>query len=158
MHNTTASSLNSITLRIGILTATSAVAMLALGFAPIPALYYLLGASLLAVVVIVSTDPKMSQPVATLPMGLTVGVPAILALLFRGTSLVWAIVPVLALVVSSATWMFVSTRYNATTVAAEPSDISTLDEPSDFAFADELMSKRHEKTAVTHDDSSATAA
>lgn len=158
MHNTTVSSFNSTTLRIGMLTALSAVAMLALGFAPAPSLYYLLGASAIAVVVIASTGPKIAQPLPLLSLVLTAGVPAGLAMIFRGTSLIWAIAPVLALVVASATWMFASTRSSAHTVAAQSDDTSIVVEPTDFATADELMPKWHEKTAVTNDDSSATAA
>lgn len=156
MQRTTVSSLSPSLLRIGCLTAVSALAMLSLGFAPLPALFYLLGACGLTIVVITATGPKLKEPLAVTPTLLVIVVPMLIAIIFRGTSLVWAVVPVLALVVASATWMVASTRYAATTVRQTPTASNPTLEPQTFATADELLPK-HE-TAVTNDNSSETAA
>ena len=153
MHNIIDSELDPTTLRAAIVATISAICVMALGFAPVPQLWYFLGAGVLAVLVTLATGPKFTDVSVEWPPTLMTIVPALLALIIRGTSLIWAIVPVLAFVVAAATWMLVTNRYAETTVE-EPDTPITVDEVPQ----DELAPKREEKTAVTNDESSATAA
>lgn len=156
MHNSTASELNPTVIRIGVLTAAAAVSILALGFAPIPQLFTLLGLSVLASLVTIYTGPTGSKTALTLPIAVLIVVPALCTLLMRSTSLIWAVAPVLAFVVGAATWMVATTRYatiDATeTITADSTGTITM------TVADELQPKRDEKAAAADEESSATAA
>lgn len=146
MHNTTASELNPTVIRISVLTAAAAVSILALGFAPIPQLWSWLGLSMLASLVAIFTGPKVSKTGLNLPIAVLIVLPALCTLLMRSTSLIWAVAPVLAFVVGTATWMVATTRY------------ATADTTVTVTVVDELQPKRDEKAAAADEDSSATAA
>lgn len=153
MHNIFESELNPTTLRAAIIATISAICVMALGFAPNPQLWYFLAAGTGISIILLATGPKFTNVSVELPTVLMTIIPAVLAFGFRFTSLIWAVVPVLAFVVAAATWMLVTNRYTETEVeaAAEPA----LSQPK---LHDELAPKREEKTAITNDKSSATAA
>lgn len=153
MHNIFNSELNPTTLRAAIVATVSAICVMALGFAPVPQLWYFLAGGVLIVIITLATGPKFTDVAVELPPALMTVVPALLAVVFRGTSLIWAVVPVLAFVVAAATWMLVTNRYTETTVE-QPVESETTDR----VLQDDLAPKREEKTAVTDDESSATAA
>ncbi|GAA4110875.1 hypothetical protein [Enteractinococcus coprophilus] len=155
MHNIIDSDLDPTTRRAAIVATITASCVLALGFASIPQLWYLLAIGAVIVIVTLATGPKTAAVSVELPTVVMTIVPALLALVFRGTSLVWAIVPVLAFVVAAAAWMLVTNQYTETTVEEIPEP--EIGEPEQLS-QDELAPKREEKTAVTNDESSATAA
>lgn len=152
MHNFNDSELNPISLRAGIIAAIAAICVMALGFAPVPQLCFFLALGSVFTLITIVTGPKVSNVSVELPAVVMTLIPAVLVVAFRGTSLVWATVPVLAVVVAAATWMLVTNRYIETTVdqSANPA--------AQHMPADELAPKREEKTAVTDDETSATAA
>ena len=153
MHNIFDSKLDPTTLRAAIVATISAICVMALGFAPVPQLWYFLAAGVLIVILTLATGPKFTDVSVELPPAFMTVVPAVLALVFRGTSLIWAVVPVLAFVVAAATWMLVTNRYAETTV-----EESLEPETADRVPEDQLAPKREEKTAITNDESSVTAA
>lgn len=153
MHNIFDSELSPTTLRAALVATISAICVMALGFAPIPQLWYFLAGGALVMIVALVTGPKFTDVSVELPPALMTIVPALLAVVLRGTSLIWAIVPVLAFVVAAAAWMLVTNRYTETTVE-QPVE----SEATDRVLEDELAPKREEKTAATNDESSATAA
>lgn len=152
MHATTATELNPITRRIAILTAISAGSMLALGFAPLPQLLYLLAIGGIAFGLTMATGLKNSTRTWNLPILMLTALPAIMTIVLRGTALAAVAVPVLAFVVAAATWMVATNRYTDQHI-----DAHVTDHPAGLV-PDELQPKRDEKTAAANDDSSATAA
>ena len=156
MHNTTASELKPTVIRIGVLTASAAVSVLALGFAPIPQLFTWLGLSVLASLITLFTGPKGSKTALTLPIAALIVVPALCTLLVRSTSLIWVVAPVLAFVVGAVTWMVATTRY--ATAEATEYDTAATNGTVTMTVSDELQPKRDEKAAAADEDASATAA
>lgn len=153
MHHIFNSQLSPTTLRAALVATVSAICVMALGFAPVPQLWYFLVGGVLVVTVTFATGPKPTDTSVALPSIFIAVIPALLPVVFRNTSLIWAITPVLAFVTAAATWMLVTNRYPETTV-----EEAVKSETTDRVFEDELAPKREEKTAVTNDDSSATAA
>ena len=156
MHDTSA--LNSTTIRIGALTATAAISVLALGFAPVPQVFAWLAGAVIAALVIIVTGPRGSKAALSLPMTGLLALPAVGAWIIRGTSLIWAVVPVLAFVVAAATWMMATNRYAAMTedTADEP-----VQQPTETSTTVSIATKRsaaHDNAEATNDESSATAA
>lgn len=156
MHATTAAELNPTTRRIAILTAISAGSMLALGFAPLPQLLYLLAIGGIAFGLTMATGLKNSTRTWNLPILMLTALPAIMTIVLRGTALAAVAVPVLAFVVAAATWMVATNRYTDQHIDAQV-DAQVTDHPAGLV-SDELQPKRDEKTAAANDDSSATAA
>jgi hypothetical protein len=156
MHDTSA--IDSTTIRIGTLTAAAAISVLALGFASVPQVFYWLGAAVLAVLLTIITGPKGSNSALSLPMTGLLVVPALCTLVVRETSLIWAVVPVLAFVVAAATWMVATNRYAAMHDEATDTTVAETDAPETTTVM--LSSKRSgdEKAAAANDDTSATAA
>lgn len=152
MHATTAADLNPTTRRIAILTTISAGSMLALGFAPLPQLLYVLAISIIAFGLTLATGLKNSTRTWHLPMLMLATLPAIMTILLRGTALAAVAVPVLAFVVAAATWMVATNRYTDQHIDAPETNHTA------GGVSDELQPKRDEKAAATNDDSSATAA
>ena len=153
MHHIFNSQLSPTSLRAALVATDSAICVMALGFAPVPQLWYFLVGGVLVVTVTFATGPKPTDTSVALPSIFIAVIPALLPVVFRNTSLIWAITPVLAFVTAAATWMLVTNRYPETTV-----EEAVESETTDRVFEDELAPKREEKTAVTNDDSSATAA
>lgn len=164
MRNTTVSDIHPTTLRISLLTAISAVFVMVLGFAPPPHLYFLLGASALAAVITIATGPKPATRPSSLPAILTTVIPALLALVVRDTSLMWAVVPVVTFVVAAATWLVATNLYSdvekehdVEKELVDSPEVSTSDAVV-IHSTDELEPKRQQKAATVNEDSSATAA
>ena len=158
MHDTSA--LDSTTIRIGTLTAAAAISVLALGFAPVPQVFYWLGAAVLAVLLTIITGPKGSNSALSLPLAGLFAIPALGTLVVRETSLIWAVVPVLAFVVAAATWMVATNRYAAIHDEATDTVETRAKTHAPETTTVMLSSKRSgdEKAAAANDDTSATAA
>ena len=157
MQNIFGSQLHPTTARTALIAVISGGSVLALGFAAVPQLFYLLAAGILAVILTLATGQNVTKRSVEPPSALMMLVPAVLALVFRGSSLSWAVVPVLAFVVAAAAWMLVSNRYVEASVT-QPAERETVDRVAQDAAPDDLAPKRQEKTAVTNNESSATAA
>lgn len=147
MHHTTLTDPTSV--RIGILTAAAAVSIFAIGFASVPQVFFWLGATMLASLLTVVTGPKGSKSVLSRPIAGLLLLPALCTVLVRETSLMWAVVPVLAMVFAAMTWMLATNRY------ATPDSAHTSER---LASSTELATKRDEKAAAANDETSATAA
>ena len=161
MHHTTQT--NPISVRIGVLTAAAAVSILAIGFAPIPQVFYWLAVSALASIVTILTGPNGSNAALTLPIGGLIVVPAVCTLAFREASLIWAVAPVLAFVVGAVTWMLATNRYatiEADETIAEDTQpaAQTTFTTGNVTVSRKLDVKRDEKAAALNDDTSTTAA
>lgn len=161
MHHTTQT--NPISVRIGVLTAAAAVSILAIGFAPIPQMFYWLAVGALASLVTILTGPKGSNSALTLPIAGLLVVPALCTLAVRGTSLIWAVAPVLAFVVGAVTWMLATNRYATIQATDQTADTTQTSARTSFTSGSvtvsrQLDTKRDEKAAAANDDTSATAA
>ncbi len=153
MHNIIDSEFNPISLRAALIAAASGMCVLAMGFAPIPQLWYFLAAGAVIAVITLATGPKFTNISVEVPTVFLILIPALLAIVFRNTSLIWAVVPMLAFVVAAATWMLITNRYAETAAEVSVQPAVTHQVPGD-----ELAPKRQEKTAAANDESSATAA
>lgn len=158
MQTTTVTEFKQTTLRIGVLTAAGAVSILALGFAPVPDVFYWLGASLLAIILTIATGPKGSNSELSLPIASLLLVPALGTLLTRGTSLIWAVAPVLAFVVGAVTWMVATNRYAA--LESSERDTAETTEHLTVTVSDAKLEPQgnEREIAATNDDTSAAAA
>lgn len=153
MHNSTSTPLRPIASRTVIVTASSAVATLAMGFAPFPQFWFILAVALVVTTITIATGPKATGTTRNRPLAGLAILMALVVLTIRGTSLVWAVVPVLAFVVATVVWLIVSNRY-----AQTAESVTQQVAPKQVADQDKLAPKRDEKTAATNDTSSATAA
>ena len=161
MHHTTQT--NQLSVRIGVLTAAAAVSILAIGFAPIPQMFYWLAAGALASLLTILTGPKGSNSALTLPITGLLVVPALCTLAVRETSLIWAVAPVLAFVVGAVTWMLATNRYATIQATDQTADTTQTSARTSFTSGSVTVSrqldiKRDEKAAAANDDTSATAA
>ena len=161
MHHTTQT--NPISVRIGVLTAAAAVSILAIGFAPIPQVFYWLAAGAAASIMTILTGPKGSNSALTLPIAGLLVVPALCTVAVRDTSLIWAVAPILAFVVGAVTWMLATNRY--ATIEATEETAEDTQPPAQTTFTSgavtvsrQLDAKRDAKAAAANDDTSATAA
>jgi hypothetical protein len=155
LHHT--SETNPTLIRIGILTAAAAISILAIGFAPVPQVYSWLGLSALAILLTILTGPKGSNSALSLPILGLMLIPALGTLLVRGTSLIWAVVPVLAFVVAAVTWMVATNRY-ASIETNDETAVQASNQRSTITVTNTLDAKRNENTAATNEDTSRTAA
>jgi len=160
LHHT--SKTNPTLIRIGILTAAAATSILAIGFAPVPQVFSWLGISALAVLLTILTGPKGSNSALSLPILGLMLIPTLGTLMVRGTSLIWAVVPVLAFVVAAVTWVVATNRYASIETNDETAG-QTSSQRSTITVTNTLDAKRNEhtaatNTAATNDDTSTTAA
>lgn len=152
------STIDPTTTRIGVLTAAAASSVLAIGFAPVPQVFSWLGFSALAVLLTILTGPKGSNSALSGPiLGLLLA-PVVITVLVRGTSLIWAVVPVLAFVVGAITWMVATNRYASIEQHNDVTPSETEHPSSTITVTDTLSTKRDTRAAETTDDTSATAA
>ena len=130
-------------------------------------MFYWLAVGALASLLTILTGPKGSNSALTLPIAGLLVVPALCTLAVRGTSLIWAVAPVLAFVVGAVTWMLATNRYATIEATEETADntqtqtqtsAQTTFTSGSVTVSRQLDTKRDEKAAAANDDTSATAA
>lgn len=113
MRTTLRSSLPPHTLRTTICATSATVFLLSLGFGPTPALYWLLSVTAAVFCITTATDLRGAKSQRSkLPQVLSTVIPALCILIFRETSLVWVVTPMLTFVAATAVWAAATNRHH----------------------------------------------